>query len=303
MEIFNNFLIEVLLMDKILFLYLKDLKISYILIKKLDEKRIKWHILENLASIHHKDSLIISNNAGIAEIKVNDYFDAFSHYYDFLNYENFQNYDSLIIYILKGLWSIYEYSNLLCAIDPGQFNIGIAFFLDKKLICTEIVHEPSKVIEIINLYSYSLKPKYLSIKIGTGNDRSLRDIIRLFIATDNEYKLEKNAKIYLVDEFGTSKKKYYYKKTFYDKNITNDEKAAITIGIRKGEILYSDTIKKILNKKANSSELKHIQHLSRKKSNGKISLSRELAENVYQGNITIEKALEIQENKKKVKKQ
>ena len=55
----------------------------------------------------------------------------------------------------------------------------------------------------------------------------------------------------------------------------------------------------VFHKEAQAAELKHIQRTSRKLSKGKFSLSRELANEVYLGNITIEEAIEIQEQKRK----
>jgi hypothetical protein len=152
-----------------------------------------------------------------------------------------------------------------------------------------------------------LEPKIVEIKLGTGSLRSLRDVLRVLIGENNEIKLEKDAQIYLVDESGSSKNnllKYYYKdyqriRGFPNFKKSKHEQAAITIGIREGVIL-SDP-ERILNKKAHRSELKHIQRQSRKKSNGKISLSRDLAKYIYTGKVTLDKALKMQE-KRKIKK-
>jgi len=293
--------------DKNLLLFINDLKVFYFLSKKLKEKGIRWKILDSAASLSSykqlKGALIVSDYQGIQEIKKNEIYSSKKSLFTFTNYENFPNFDILLINIIKELWGIGSYNSLLVSIDPGQKNIGIAYFLDRKLLFTEGLFENEDIITRINLCILSFNPKIVIIKLGTGSLRSLRDVLRLLIGKNNEIKLEKDVQIYLVDESGTSKKnlKYYYKdyqriRGFPNLKKSKHEQAAITIGIREGKILTDP--ERILNKKAHRSELKHIQRQSRKKSNGKISVSRDLSKDVYKGKITLDKALKMQKNKK-----
>ncbi|MHA1728441.1 MAG: hypothetical protein ACTSWY_06880 [Promethearchaeota archaeon] len=272
--------------------------------KKLKNLQIKWIVPKSVSSlvtyIPYRNSVVVSDAEGIQEIQDYSLNEDFLRYYTFINYETFPNFDSLLINIIRELWDIKEYTTLLCAIDPGQKNTGIAYFLDRNLLTTEIVHENINVIERINLYIFSLKPDLIEIKLGTGNLQSLRELIRLILGYNKGVKIIKNADIYLINEFGTSKKNtYYYKNTFYGKNISKDEKAAILIGIRSGNVLKGEDIKKIFNKKIHNSELKYFQNESRRKTNGELSLSRNLARKVVIGKLSLEQAIIIQKKNKK----
>jgi hypothetical protein len=201
---------------------------------------------------------------------------------------------------LRELYDIHEFSTLLVAIDPGQKDIGIAYFLDQSLIYTEIVHNAEKVIGRINMSAASFAPMEIEVKVGKGSIRSLRDILKVLTEKKN---LISPIHIYLVDESGSSKLNGIYiqnSKAFYPgykKSITRDEQAAIIIGYRPGEELTVTDLEYIFTKEAHPAELRHIQRSSRKISKGKLSLSRELANEVYLGNITLEEAIEIQEKK------
>ncbi|MBD3353119.1 MAG: hypothetical protein GF364_16680, partial [Candidatus Lokiarchaeota archaeon] len=277
-------------MDKFLFLFIKDLKVLYILVRRLKSKGLKYTIMED-RHLPYRNSLVISNREGIKEIKKYRKFKKVKHLYSFINYDQYPNYDSLVIHIIRKIRGIESYYNLICSVDPGENNIGIAYFLDYSLLTTEIFHNKYDVLDNINLYTLSLKPNFLTIKIGRGNIKSMRDILFLFIDEDSDYQLEdQDAEILLVDEFGSSKKhkpKRYYEfgnqLRIIKENITQDEKAAIRIGLRKGEQLSYEQLEKIINRKIPIAELKRIQKLSRKKTQSKFSLSRNLAKRVYLG--------------------
>ena len=146
----------------------------------------------------------------------------------------------------------------------------------------------------------SFAPSEIEVKIGKGNLQSLRDILKVLTNEDN---LISPIHIYLVDETGSSKQNGIHIQNIqafypgYKKSITRDEQAAIIIGYRTGEELTEYELEFVFNKEAQPAELKHIQRRSRKMSKGKLSLSRELANQVYLGNLTLEEAIEIQEKK------
>ncbi len=276
------------------------MKVFYILSKKLKEKRIIWSSLESADSLPLKSSLIVTDEEGIEIIEHEKKYQNCTTLYSLINYEMYPNFTSLILNVLRGLYDIREFSTLLVSIDPGQKNIGLAYFLDKTLIYTEIVHSAEKVIGRINMSAASFAPMEIEIKVGKGSIRSLRDVLKVLIEKES---LISPIQIYLVDESGTSKQNGIHIQNSnafypgYKKSITRDEQAAIIIGYRPGEELKDTDLEFIFNKEAQPSELKHIQRTSRKISNGKLSLSRELANEVYIGNITLEEAIEIQEKK------
>lgn len=280
------------------------MKVFYILARKLKEKRIIWSYLESVNALPFKNSLIVTDNEGMEKIKQSENYQNCASLYSIIDYEVYPNFTSLILNVLRVLYDIHEFSTLLVAIDPGQKDIGMAYFLDSNLIYTETVHSKAKVISRINMSAASFAPTEIEVKVGKGSIRSLRDILRVLTDEDS---LISPIHIFLVDEFGSSKQNGIYiqnTKAFYPeykKSITKDEQAAIIIGYRIGKELTASNLEFLFNKEAHSAELKHIQKLSRKISTGKLSLSRELANEVYRGNMTMEEAIQMHERKQACK--
>lgn len=293
-------------MERFLFLFVRDLRVFYFLTKKLKAQGFEFSVFDE-KYIPKRASVIVTDEEGKEEIENLPKFQKRSHHYEFIKYENYPNYATLIIQIIKKIRDIGQFYKLTCAIDPGQKNIGLAYFLDERLLNTELFHHSIDVIQNINLYTLSLKPTRFEIKIGRGNLKSMRDIVRLLLGSNEEYVLEQeDFEIMLVDERGSSQrhkpKNYYELSTRYSlirENISRDEKAAIRIGLRPGERLDYDTLEQILNCQITSSDLKNIQRLSRRKTKGKYSLSRKLAKKVFLGQLSMDKALNIQIRQKK----
>jgi hypothetical protein len=287
-------------MDKNLLLFVKDLRVFYILNKKLREKNINFGILEELTFLPHRDTVIVSDFRGLNEIQSVHDFSKVKHLYTLVNYDEFPTYDALIINLIRILNKIQVFSKLTCAIDPGTKIIGMAYFLDEKLLFTENVYDKEMVIDRMNMVALSLKMSRMTIKLGNGDLRSLGDLLRLILGYNQDHTLMVSTKIYLVSEFGSSKHKkphYYFKEKIprygIPSEMTRHEKAAITIGIRDGDLLAKGDIEQIIKSEAKRSELRYIQDISRKSTNGKYSLSQELAEKVYSGEISMENALKI----------
>ena len=146
-------------MDKKLLLFIRDMKVFYILSRKLKEKRIIWSSLESVDSLPLKNSLIVTDEAGREIIKQHQNYQNCRSLYSIIDYEMYPNFTSLILNVLRELYNIHEFTTLQVAIDPGQKDIGIAYFLDQTLIYTEIVHTAEKVSGRINM----------SIMSGDGN--------------------------------------------------------------------------------------------------------------------------------------
>ena len=156
--IFFNTILLFLLVDKKLLLFIRDMKVFYILSRKLKEKRIIWSSLDSVDSLPLKNSLIVTDNEGMEIIKQSKKYQNCVSLYSIIDYELYPNFTSLILNVLRVLYDIHEFSTLLVAIDPGQKDIGIAYFLDNNLIYTEIVHRTEKVIGRINMGAASFAP-------------------------------------------------------------------------------------------------------------------------------------------------
>jgi len=281
------------------------MKAFYLLSQKLKEKRLIWSSLESEDSLALKNSLIITDLEGMELIQKTKHYQDYSSLYSIIDYTKFSSFTSLILNVLRELHGIQEFTTLLVAIDPGQKNIGIAYFLDQTLIYTEIVHTAEKVIERINMCAESFQSNEIEVKVGRASLRSLRNILRVLTSRDEE--LFSPIYIYLVDESGSNKQngihilnvKAFYPE--YKKSITRDEQAAIIIGYRMGKELSDADLEHIFSIEAHTAELKHIQRASRKWSKGKLSLSLKLANEVYNGNLSLENAIDTQQKKKECK--
>ncbi|MHA1342063.1 MAG: hypothetical protein ACTSRZ_14710 [Promethearchaeota archaeon] len=302
------------MMLKTLILHINDAKIFFNLQRKLHKKGIPFYMLDE-SRLPRFECLIVSDFEGINYFQHLPHFDERKNYFTFLNYENFPNYNILYINIIKSLRSIEDFDKLTCSIDPGEEYIGVAYFLDNYLLSTDVFYDLESMLENINLYILSLNPSLLEFKIGRGNSKPLRDTLNLFLNSNEKSTLNKNFKIqfnafniYLVDERGSSKvkkpKEYYFQMQNYlypTQRLSKHEKAAIIIGMREGLQLDLKSFQKILKRNFSLSEIKRTQDISRKKTNGLFSISREMALNVLEGNISMENAIELQMRKIKNK--
>jgi len=293
-------------MLKSLVLQINDARVFYNLQKKLKLKGIPFYILYK-SKLPQSECLIVSDFEGIQQIQKLSFYQENNYLYTFLNYENFPNYKVLYIHIIKTLHSIDNFDKLTVAIDTGEKYIGVAYFLDNILLSTDIFYNLEEMIDYFNLYIMSLKPNLLEIKIGNGSVKPLRDTINHFLNLFNqskeklEFNNNLNFNIYLIDEEKTSclnkPQSYYYQMQNYlysSQKLSKHEKAAIMIGLRDGIILDFKSIEKIFNRKFTNAEIKRTQDISRRKTNGLYSISREMALQILEGKISMDYAIELQ---------
>ncbi|MHA1871049.1 MAG: hypothetical protein ACTSXF_08870 [Promethearchaeota archaeon] len=246
-----------------------------------------------------------------------------------VNTEDFPNFATLLITILKEINYIENINKFICGIDPGQKENGVAYFLNGILVKTRLFQDQSKIAEEIATFILVLKPEHIEIKVGKGNLKSLRDILEQLFRINDDFSIKKDVKITLVDEYMSSKKPILtirdedlkdlrinknkkksknksprktkintFQENYLKLKISKHEKAAITIALRKGNEITPEDIEKIIYKTPNLAEIKNIQRLSRNKTNGKFSISRDLAKKIYNGELSMDSAIEIQKQKK-----
>ena len=168
----------------------------------------------------------------------------------------------------KAILLLYGGKQLIFGIDPGK-NIGIAIFANEKLIRSFVVTSPENAaMKIKQFFEYS-EAKEARIKIGNGARIIRNRIINLL--QDPRIKIE------IVNENDVVSTK-------------DDEKAAMHIAMMEGKEVSGK-----MDVHPKEGEIREMQRLSRIKSKN-ITISKELAKKVLIGEISLEKAIEMQRN-------
>jgi hypothetical protein len=170
--------------------------------------------------------------------------------------------------ILKGKD---QFDELIVGIDPGA-KPGIAVLGDGLVLETKGAASPEDVAPLMKEIVASYPADRIGLRIGHGDPTNRNRIINS-LATQN-YAIE------IVNEMGTTPRSDY-----------PDQEAAIGIASMRGH-----RAKKRYPISPSSGEIKDLQNRSRIKSKGKITISKSLAIQVAEGNITLKEAIRRQEN-------
>ena len=159
-----------------------------------------------------------------------------------------------------------RYSSLVVGIDPGE-KPGIAVYGDNMLLTTAKVELPevceAMLKRVMRLYS----AKAVTVRVGNGAPIFRNRIINALLSLP--------VKIEVVDEHGTT-----------EKNRHPDINAAKKIGLKKGKVVDMK-----MDITPTDGELNNIQRRSRLMSNGRFTISRESAEEVAVGILTLQEAV------------
>lgn len=178
------------------------------------------------------------------------------------------------IIILKGYQG--EFKNIIISIDPGK-KPGLAVVGDNSIIAIRHLGSPEDVVGAIVDITTTYRGRKVIIKVGNGGG-----IYRSRILKSIQDELD--FPIMVVDERSTTPALGIKDYPSHVKDVV----AAINIALKQGELLEE---KVLLHPKPG--EIKNIQNVSRIIS-GNITISRELAEKVAKGKISIEDAIEKQ---------
>ncbi len=165
-----------------------------------------------------------------------------------------------------------KFKRLVIGIDPGK-RPGIAVIADGEVVETKQAMTPEDVHSIIRHFIDTYPSERRVIKIGHGDPTHRNRIINAL--------LDMRVRIEMVDETSTTERTDF-----------PDIKAAISIAMSEGKIIRGK-----YNVTPTRWELKDIQRQSRIRSNGTMTISKELAEKVAQGSMTLDKAIEEQAKK------
>lgn len=165
-----------------------------------------------------------------------------------------------------------QIDRLIVGIDPGK-RPGIALIAHGIVLQTIQTCSPRHAISFLRTLLEVYAKKRTLVRVGNGAPHVRNIIINAM--------LEMGVKVELVDEDSTSVR--------YGRE---DKKAAIAIGRKGGRRI---TVK--LATPVTRGEIRYLQDQSRIESNGKITISSDLAVDVAKGNLSLEEAIELQRRK------
>lgn len=176
--------------------------------------------------------------------------------------------------VLNGVAGGFE--ALVLGIDPGP-TPGFAVLGDGKVIHSELLGSPEDVLEASKKVLDTYSGKNITFRVGRGGGVYKARILKILQES-------LDIQIEVVDESHTTPMDT-------GKASVKDIAAAISIALKQGRLL-----KQKIEVSPTDGEIKNIQSDSREIS-GNITITRELAERVAKGEITIEEAIEVQRGK------
>ncbi|MFX1378146.1 MAG: hypothetical protein ACFFA4_03560 [Promethearchaeota archaeon] len=281
--------------NKILYIRTENLNFFYRINRELTRLNIKFEVLNIRDKLPNVPSIILTTVGEIHKFK-NSYENLIILSYSYE--ENFQHYVLKVLAAYKIEYKDF-YSDLMFSIDPGTKQIGIAIFLDDLFLISHTIYDKREFIEFIDdkVNCFQENNPFLmklEFKFGSG---VLPLTIELLKEVYDHFGMNKNKKIFLIDESKSSKTKIKDKK----KRVrTKHEISALILALRRGKEItqfnYTKIFKQIklqeqnLNKDSNKNiveldeSLDNLKQLIDKILNNEISLS--LSSKILYGNIT-----------------
>jgi hypothetical protein len=170
------------------------------------------------------------------------------------------------------------YAHLSIGIDPGK-NIGIAAIGDRRLLFEDLLDSPEEVWRIVEELKQRFESPRVVVRIGSAGG-AYRDRIIVGIQANLRCKIE------IVSEEKTTGPRAESRRLGVQKDVLS----ARRIALKKGRPLQRKIIVS-----TTEGEIRNVQRESRKKS-GNLTVSKELAEAVVKGEITLEEAIRRQAN-------
>ena len=161
-------------------------------------------------------------------------------------------------------------SELTFGIDPGP-RPGIAWLADSRLVGMSQLEQPNQVINHVLGIVSRLPHKSMTVRVGNGSpairDRLLNDCL---------------AQNFVCEEVNESKTSRGFSRHEHSRS-------AVKIAMNPGVRIYE-----FREVKVSDGEIKYLKEQSRRYSNGRITISSELAQSVAIGSISLEEAIKTQ---------
>ena len=251
--------------------FTRDFTLYYELLKTLKKRKIPYVSLNSPHNIPSKIGVILTSNNEMHDMKSQkviaaDAYDTIDHAVD------------LAIQLLIGKEL---YSKVYIGIDPGE-KPGIAVVGDDIVLQKINVETPEMVLNIIKRILKEYPSNETLIRIGHGSPIIRNRIVNSLIPLE--------IPIEIVDETKTTPQQQ-------TKKYERDTKAAAAIALIRG-----GKVQKKLPLKPKRGEIRNLQEKSRKLTNGELSISEKTALKVLKGEIGLEKAIELEKNINKRRK-
>ena len=271
-----------------LYILTADLSFFYRINKELNKLRIPFNILNLNKIIPHIPNIILTTTKEEALVMEH------GKHSIVLIYSDNDDFDNFIIKILATVKIGYKdkYSELLFSVDPGK-KTGLMIFLDGYYLHSYCCFNSSDVIRKIMKYIECFqidnsKDIKIIFKLGNGVSSITIDLVKQINLI---YKDSKNLKIFIIDEFRSSKVKIKQKSKAH--RVSKDELSALILALRNGvEIKQADYLALIKQSYINSKYNRDKEDLKNKEeSNNKPTLG-DIALKVINGDLTLGSASE-----------
>jgi RNase H-fold protein (predicted Holliday junction resolvase) len=250
-------------MSKIIGVLTRDFSLYYDLIETLNRKAIPFVSCSFNKNIPSEVGVLLTSKQEAEQIK----FDKI------IRVEDFLSIDSAIDSAFQAIRRR-KLEEILVGVDPGD-TLGIAIFSEGSLLDKMALPSSNRTIDELRKIIENYKAKRVIVKIGNGAKYQRNFLIKRLKRA--------NWLIELVDERNTTTLKAHREK---------DMDAAVLIALKQGK-----PIEGLFSARAKPGELQFIQERSRIKSKNSITISKELAERVFLGEISLEEAIEKQRSK------
>jgi hypothetical protein len=271
-----------------IYILTEDLNFFYTLKNELDKHNIQFQILNLDAKIPTISSIILTTSEDIDKLKVgiND---------NFLVYSENQDFKKYLIRAIAASRIGYKkyYSRLTFSIDPGK-RLGLMIFLDDFYLNSYCCFEISEIITIIQQYIETFQKDsqdtlFVDFKLGGGvlpiTFQLVKQIYRI-------YGSKKNLKVFLIDEFKSSKIRS--SENHAGRKFSKDEVSALILAFRNGILVNNNNfeliIEQIKTKKLNIGKLKGLKSNN---DDAMISDLKEIIEKVLNNELSLNNAIKM----------
>jgi hypothetical protein len=238
-----------------IFIQTENLGFFYILNKELKKFGVKFKILNFGTKIPKSPAVILTTSNDFRKLKVQD--DG----YNFLVYPENGNFNEYIIRVISAYRIGFKesYNDLIFSVDPGN-KTGLMVFLDNFYLISHCCYEKTDLLKKIKDYVdffQKLNPEIMNLtfKFGIGVFHITKQLLSHIFKIFDE---RENLKIFLINEFRSSKLKIRNKKK--GRKISKDEMSALILALRDGIEVNKENYHKILQnkefKKLNKEQIK-----------------------------------------------
>ena len=274
-----------------IYILTEDLNFFYMLKSELDKHKIKFQILNLDAKIPAISSIILTTFEDINKTgkRTQD---------NYLVYSKKRDFNRFLIKVVAAFRVGFKkyYSKLTFSIDPGN-KLGLMIFLDDYYLDSYCCFEKIELLKMIKKYVVTFQednPKtiYLDFKLGRGVLTITYDLVKQIYRI---FQSRKNLKVFLIDEFRSSKIRFSGKKT--GRKFSKDEISALILAFRNGIAIdqdnYENIFTQITNKKLNTCNSNTLKTKNHEKS---LSDLKEMVKKALDGEFTLSSAIKMLNN-------